>query len=85
INRISAWVTGMRSVQKALLNALLQPIDTLKTLQNEGRLTELMVLQEELKTAPFGDVWQEYLNRENVGANYISEVMRYEKEVLLKR
>ena len=85
INRISAWVTGMRSVQKALLNALLQPVDTLKSLQNEGRLTELMVLQEELKTAPFGDVWEEYLNRENVSANYIDEVLNYEKEVLSKR
>ncbi len=85
INRISAWVTGMRSVQKALLNALLQPKDTLKSLQNEGRLTELMVLQEELKTAPFGDVWEEYLKRENVSANYIDEVLKYEKEVLSLR
>ena len=85
INRISAWVTGMRSVQKALLNALLQPKDTLKSLQNEARLTELMVLQEELKTAPFGDVWNEYLNREGVNANYIDEVMTYEKEVLSER
>ena len=75
----------MRSVQKALLNALLQPKDTLKSLQNEGRLTELMVLQEELKTAPFGDVWAEYLSRENVSANYIDEVLKYEKEVLSKR
>lgn len=72
-------------MQKALLNALLQPIDTLKSLQNEGRLTELMVLQEELKTAPFGDVWKEYLNRENVTANYIDEVLKYEKDVLSKR
>ena len=85
INRISAWVTGMRSVQKALLNALLQPAETLKGLQNEARLTELMVLQEELKTAPFGDVWTEYLNREGVSVNYIDEVMTYEKEVLSKR
>ena len=85
INRISAWVTGVRSVQKALLNALLQPKDTLKALQNEGRLTELMVLQEELKTAPFGEVWAEYLSRENVNANYIDEVIKYEKEVLLHR
>ena len=85
INRISAWVTGMRSVQKALLNALLQPVDTLKALQNEGRLTELMVLQEELKTAPFGDVWEEYLNRENANVNYIGEVLKYENDVLSLR
>jgi len=85
INRISAWVTGMRSVQKALLNALLQPKDTLKSLQDEGRLTELMVLQEELKTAPFGDIWNEYLRRENVENNYITKVKEYEKKVLVER
>ena len=85
INRISAWVTGMRSVQKALLNALLQPVDTLKGLQDENRLTELMVLQEELKTAPFGDVWNEYLKREGVESDYITTVKEYEKEVLMKR
>ena len=85
INRISAWVTGMRSVQKALLNALLQPVDTLKKLQNEARLTELMVLQEELKTMPFGDVWNEYLKREGVEIDYTTKVSQYEKEVLLTR
>ena len=85
INRISAWVTGMRSVQKALLNALLQPVDTLKGLQDENRLTELMVFQEEIKTMPFGDIWNEYLNREGVENDYITEIMEYEKEVLMKR
>ena len=85
INRISAWVTGMRSVQKALLNALLQPADKMKQLQNENRMTELMVLQEDLKTAPFGDVWEEYLKRECVEKNYIAEVMKYEEAVLSKR
>lgn len=85
INRISAWVTGMRSVQKALLNALLQPADKMKQLQNENRMTELMVLQEDLKTAPFGDVWEEYLRRECVEKNYIAEVMKYEEAVLSKR
>ena len=85
INRISAWVTGMRSVQKALLYALLQPVDTMKKLQNENRLTELMVLQEEVKTMPFGEVWEEYLNREGVSVKYIDEVLKYENEVLSKR
>ncbi|MGN0539620.1 MAG: L-rhamnose isomerase [Candidatus Fimenecus sp.] len=85
INRISAWVTGVRSVQKALLFALLQPNDRLKELQNNNELTELMVLQEELKTAPFGDIWAEYLASENVPADYLGEVKEYEKEVLLKR
>ena len=60
INRISAWVTGYRNVQKALLFALLQPNEELKQLQDESHFTKLMVLQEELKTLPFGDVWDEY-------------------------
>lgn len=85
INRISAWVTGVRNVQKALLFALLQPNNTLKKLQDENRLTELMVISEELKTAPIGDVWDEFLKRENVESNYIDEVKKYEKEVLVNR
>ncbi|MBR4910064.1 MAG: L-rhamnose isomerase [Clostridia bacterium] len=85
INRISAWITGVRNLQKALLFALLQPNDTLKKLQNENRLTELMALSEELKTAPVGDVWEEFLRRANVKSNYIDEVLKYEKEVLVKR
>ena len=84
INRISAWVTGVRNVQKALLFALLQPA-CLKELQDEADMTSLMVVQEELKTAPFGDVWNEFLARQGVAADYLSEVKAYEKEVLLKR
>ena len=85
INRISAWVTGMRSVQKALLFALLEPYTAMKKLQDENRLTELMVYQEDMKTAPFGDVWEEYLRRENVKSDYITEVKEYEKTVLAQR
>lgn len=85
INRIAAWVTGVRSVQKALLFALLQPDEKLKQLQSESNFTEIMYLQEEMKTAPFGDVWREYLERENVPADYLSEVRKYEEEVLVKR
>ena len=85
INRIAAWITGVRSVQKALLFALLQPDEKLKQLQSESNFTEIMYLQEEMKTAPFGDVWREYLERENVPADYLSEVRKYEEEVLVKR
>ncbi len=85
INRIAAWVTGVRSVQKALLFALLQPDERLKKLQCESNFTEIMYLQEEMKTAPFGDVWNEYLKRENVAADYLAEVKKYEEEVLVKR
>ena len=84
INRISAWVTGLHSVQKALLYALLEP-KTLKALQNENNFTELMVRQEELKTMPFGAVWEEYLRRENIPQDYFSEIKRYECDVLSKR
>ena len=85
INRISAWVTGVRSVQKSLLFALLQPDEKLRQLQNESNFTEIMYLQEEMKTAPFGDVWNEYLKRENIPADYFTEAKKYEQEVLVKR
>ena len=87
INRISAWVTGFRNFQKALLFALLQPNAELKKLQDEGDFTRLMVLQEELKTAPIGEVWDEYCNRCNVPAdgNWFAEVEKYEKQVLEAR
>ena len=85
INRIAAWVTGVRSVQKTLLFALLQPDEKLKQLQSESNFTEIMYLQEEMKTAPFGDVWNEYLERENVASDYLSEVKKYEQKVLVKR
>ena len=85
INRISAWITGMRSVQKSLLYALLQPDKQLKEMQDSSSFTELMALQEELKTAPVGDVWEEYLKREGVSSDYVQQVKEYEKEVLFKR
>ena len=82
INRISAWVTGVRSVQKALLNALLQPHAEMKALQNAHNTTKLMVMQEDLKTMPIGDIWAEYLRRENVEADYLTPIVAYEQEVL---
>ncbi len=85
INRISAWVTGVRSVEKALLNALLIPHAEMKALQNAHNTTKLMVLQEELKTMPFGDVWNEYLSRQGVDADYYTAVTEYEETVLAKR
>ena len=85
INRISAWVTGMRNVQKALLFALLQPSDKMKKLQDDANMTELMVLSEKFKTMPFGDVWEKYLEVENVKADYLTEIKEYEKKVLVNR
>jgi len=85
INRISAWVTGLRSVQKALLFALLQPNKMLAELQNNACFTDIMAISEEMKTMPIGDIWEEYLKREKVAADYLTEVKKYEKEVLAKR
>lgn len=85
INRISAWVTGVRNVQKALLYALLQPEGELKRLQDENNFTAIMYLQEEMKMMPLGDVWEEFLSREGVVNNYLAEIKDYERGVLLKR
>ena len=85
INRISAWVTGVRNVQKSLLFALLQPEAELKKLQDENNFTEVMYLQEEMKMMPMGEVWEEFLSREGVEKNYFAAVKKYESEVLSKR
>lgn len=85
INRISAWITGMRNVEKAILYALLMPHKTLKSLQESGDTTSLMVLNETLKTLPFGDIWEKYLEEENVKSDYLSEIKQYEETVLSKR
>ena len=85
INRISAWVTGVRSLQKALLFALLQPHAELKAKQDQNNFTDVMYLSEEMKTMPLGDVWNEFLSRESVPHNYLCEVRKYESEVLAKR
>ena len=87
INRICAWVVGMRNMQKALLYALLMPNEKLAKLQEERRFTELMMEQEELKTYPFGDVWDYFcqMNQVPVKEQWFKEVQAYEKEVLLKR
>ena len=88
INRIAAWVIGTRNAQKALLFALLQPYARLRTLQDSGNFSELLMVAEETKTLPFGDVWEEYCRRQNVPADdeeWFGEIMKYEKEVLAKR
>lgn len=87
INRISAWVVGFRSWQKALLYALCEPSVLLKKLQDENRMTELMVMHEEVKTLPFGDIWNEYCAQCGVAADtaWFDEIMKYEEEVLSKR
>ena len=85
INRISAWVTGERSMEKALLYALLLPNESLKSLQDKGDFTQLMVMQERAKMLPFADVWEEYLTREGLEEDYYTSVIDYEEKVLNKR
>lgn len=87
INRISAWVVGMRNMQKALLNALLLPNEHLKELQDTMQFTELMMQQEELKTYPMGDVWDYYCEISGVPVKeaWFAEVQQYEKDVLSRR
>lgn len=87
INRISAWTVGFRNFQKALLNALLTPSKELQALQDQNRMTELMVRQEELKTLPFGDIWMEYCETCGVPCDgaWFDEIVKYETNVLGKR
>ena len=87
INRIAAWTVGFRSWQKALLMGLCTPNEAFKKLQDESRFTELMIAQEEMKTMPFGDVWEEYCRQCGVKADgsWVEEIKAYEKDVLSKR
>ena len=85
INRIAAWTVGFRNLQKALLYALVTP--DMKALQDGGSFTELLVRQEELKTMPFGEIWDEYCRRCGVPGDgqWLDSVKKYEAEVLLGR
>ena len=87
INRIAAWVVGTRNMQKALLYALLQPWDDLKALQAQGRFTELMYRSEELKTYPWGVIWDAYCQRQQAPQRegWYAAVAQYEADVLSKR
>jgi len=87
LNRIGAYVIGTRSAQIAFMYALLEPFRTLAKFEDQGRNFERLALLELLKTKPFGAVYDYYclLNKVPVGQDYIDDIMKYEKEVLLKR
>lgn len=87
INRIGAYVIGTRSTQKCLLQALLEPIETLRSYEACGKGFERLALLEEAKSMPWGAVWNEFCRRSGVavGESYIAEIDAYEKEVLSKR
>ena len=87
INRIGAYIIGVRAAQKSLLQALLEPLDTLRKYEDEDKLFQRLALLEECKTMPFGAVF-DYFNLKNnipVGEEYISVIEKYESEVLSKR
>ena len=87
INRVAAWVLGMRNMQKELLKALLVPWKDLVAAQNAGEFTRQLVLQEEYKNYPAEDVWAEFCRRKGVVADesWLKAVEKYERDVLLKR
>ena len=87
INRIAAWVSGARSFRKALLYAFLFPHEKAAELQENAEFTDLFVLTEEFKTAPFAAVWEEYCRRSGVepGIKWLDSVKQYEKKVTSKR
>lgn len=87
INRVAAWVIGTRAMIKALMIAMLEPIGRLRVYEAGGDYTSRLAVLEELKTMPFGAVWDEYCRRQDVpiGAGWLDEVKKYEKEVQSQR
>jgi L-rhamnose isomerase len=87
IDRLAAWVVGSRSTLKALLQAFLAPINDLKKAELEGNYTMRLAVTEELKSYPFGAVWDYYCQESGVpvGTDWLKEIVHYEKDVLLKR
>ena len=79
INRIAAWVTGTRCMLKALLIALLEPTKKLLQMEKSGDYTSRLAMLEELKTLPFGAVWDYYCQKQDVpiGADWLKEVRDY--------
>jgi L-rhamnose isomerase len=87
INRVAAWVIGSRNTLQALLMALLEPYEMMKNLEAEGDFTSRLVLQEELKSMPFGTIWDYYCMKKNVpvGMSYLENIKDYEKRILMNR
>ena len=87
INRVAAMVIGARNMQKTLLKAMLTPWDLLTKAQDEQNHTKVLALQEEIKTLPWGEVWDEYCALCNVKneRTWFKDCLEYEKEVLVKR
>ncbi len=87
INRIAAWTIGTRATIKALLAALLEPIAELRQLEADGDYSSRLAILEETKTLPFGAIWNEYCQRQNVpiGRAWLAEMKAYESRILSSR
>lgn len=87
LNRIGAYVIGTRAAQMAFMYALLEPLKTLVGFEEKGQNFERLSMLEIMKTKPYGAVWDYYclINDVPVGQDYIDEIRKYEKNVLLKR
>ncbi|SEM59187.1 L-rhamnose isomerase [Paenibacillus sp. OV219] len=87
INRVAAWVIGTRNTIKALMRAMLDPIEALRQAELEGDYTTRLALTEEFKSYPFGAVWDYYCAKNGVPVReeWLAEVKSYENDVLLKR
>ncbi|MFD1672644.1 L-rhamnose isomerase [Agrilactobacillus yilanensis] len=87
INRIAAWIIGARATQKALLQAMLAPIDQMKKDELNFDFTQRLVETEELKSYPFGAVWDKFCQDNNVpvGMDWLANIRQYEKDVQFKR
>ena len=87
INRLAAWTIGARNTLRALLNALLEPLDTMKKLESEGDFSQRLALQEELKIMPSNIVWDYYCTKKGVpvGMVYMDTIKEYEVKELAER
>lgn len=87
INRIAAWVIGTRNTKKALLRALLEPIDRLRQAEASGDYTARLALLEEQKSLPWQAVWEAWCLRHDVpaDASWLSDVRHYEQQILNQR
>ncbi|MFM1768388.1 MAG: L-rhamnose isomerase [Verrucomicrobiota bacterium] len=86
INRVAAWVIGARNLQRALLLALLEP-PGIRAAEQAGDRTTRLALQEESRTLPFGALWDHFCEKQGVppGETWLTEVRRYERDVLSRR
>jgi L-rhamnose isomerase len=84
---VAAWIIGTRSMLKALLSAILEPTDWLRQMELAEDYTSRLAVLEELKSLPFGAVWDYYCLKAGVpvGMTWLKQIESYEKDVLSER